>query len=89
MQNKEAPAEHKFLKLILTAKAFAAIRTETRQWLIECQCGFKRDFWDAGGIRYKAVGEPRQLTLCPVCKKGRWHKVRRKTEEELTEETAP
>lgn len=74
--------EHKFLKFILPDKAFAAVRDGTRLWLIECPCGFKRDLWDVGGVRYKAVGEPRNYLSCPKCRKGTWHKVRKKTEAE-------
>ena len=73
------PAEHKFLRSILPARAFAAVEAGTRQWLIECPCGHKRDFWDAGGVRYKAVGEPRQWLACPACNQAKWHKVRKKT----------
>ena len=76
-------AEHKFLKFILPAKAFAAVEAGTRQWLIECPCGHKRDYWEAGGVRFKAVGEPRQWSPCLQCGKWKWHKVRKKTEGEL------
>ena len=76
------PAEHRFLKFILPARAFTAVEKGTRQWLIECKCGYKRDFWDAGGVRYKACGEPRQYVKCPQCGKSTWHKIRRKTQEE-------
>ena len=76
------PAEHKFLKFILPAKAFAAIEAGTRQWLIECPCGHKQDFWDTGGVRYKAVGEPRQWLKCPKCGQRKWHKIRKKTDAE-------
>jgi len=80
--NFEMPAEHKFLKFILPAKAFDAVRKGTKLWLIECPCGHKRDFWDAGGVRYKAVGEPRQYLKCPKCGRGTWHKIRKKTDVE-------
>jgi hypothetical protein len=73
---------HGLLKALLPAKAFAAVKAGTRQWLIECPCGEKRDFWDAGGVRYKAVGEPRKLHGCKTCGKVRWHKVRKKSETE-------
>jgi hypothetical protein len=76
------PAEHKFLKFILPARAFAALRDGTRQWLIECPCGFKRDLWDLGGVRYKAAGQPRRYATCPSCGKATWHKIRKKTEAE-------
>ncbi len=76
------PAEHKFLKFILPARAFEAVKKGTKQWLIECKCGHHQDFWDLGGIRYKAVGEPRQYLKCPKCKKNSWHKIRKKTASE-------
>ena len=78
-------AKHKFLKFVLTAKTFAAIRAETREWLIECKCGHKRDLWDAGGVRYRAAGEPREYYKCPRCGKRTWHKIRKKTDAEKQE----
>jgi len=78
-------AEHGFLKFILPARAFNAIREGTKQWLAECPCGHKRDFWDSGGVRYKAAGEPRQLGYCPACGKSTMRTIRRKTEAERTE----
>jgi hypothetical protein len=74
--------EHRFLKAIVPQRAFEAMRQGTRQWLIECKCGSKVDYWDAGGVRYKAAGEPRQLTPCAACGTVTWQKVRRKTPEE-------
>jgi len=76
------PAEHRFLRFILPARAFAAVKAGTKLWLTECPCGHKRDVWDAGGVRYKAAGEPRQLARCPACGKATMHKIRKKTEEE-------
>ncbi|MFC1735583.1 hypothetical protein ACFL1X_05660 [Candidatus Hydrogenedentota bacterium] len=78
-------AAHKFLKFILPNRAFEAVKAGTRQWLMECKCGNKRDVWDEGGVRYKAVGEPRQYHLCPKCGKGTWHKIRKKTTAEKGE----
>jgi hypothetical protein len=75
--------KHRFLKMILPEGAYRAIREGTRHWLIECPCGHKQDFWDAGGIRYKGAGEPRQLYPCPTCGKARWHKIRKKKPDEL------
>ncbi len=79
------PAEHRFLKFILPAKAFAAVRAGTKQWLTECPCGHRRDLWDSGGVRYKAAGEPRMLGSCPACGKATLHKIRKKTETEKLE----
>jgi hypothetical protein len=78
-------AEHRFLKFILPARAFAAVREGTKQWLAECPCGHRRDWWDAGGVRYKAAGEPRKLSRCPVCGKATLHKIRKKTPAEREE----
>jgi DNA-directed RNA polymerase subunit RPC12/RpoP len=79
------PAEHRFLKFILPAKAFTAVREGTKQWLAECPCGHRRDLWDSGGVRYKAAGEPRQMGSCPACGKATLHKIRKKTEAEKRE----
>lgn len=71
---------HRLLKFILPEKAFTAVRDGTREWLIECQCGHTRDLWDAGGVRYKAAGEPRRYLTCPKCGEERWHTIRKKTD---------
>ena len=73
---------HRFLKIILPETLFEKIKAGTKLWLLECPCGHKRDLWNAGGLRYKAVGEKRQYLKCPECGKGTWHKVRMKTEVE-------
>jgi hypothetical protein len=75
-------AEHRLLKALLPAKAFDALRRGTREWLTECRCGHVRDYWDAGGIRYKATGEPRRAVYCPVCGKNTLQKIRKKTASE-------
>jgi DNA-directed RNA polymerase subunit RPC12/RpoP len=75
-------SEHKFLRFILPARAFEAIKTDTKQWLIECKCGHLRDLWNEGGVRYKASGEPRQYIKCPECRQKTWHKIRLKTDSE-------
>lgn len=79
------PDKHRFLRWILPARAFAAIKAGTKQWLAECPCGHKRDVWDAGGVRYKAAGEPRQKAPCPACGQTTWHRIRKKTEAEKVE----
>ena len=76
------PAKHRLLKFILPAKAFAAVKAGSREWLAECPCGHNRNVWDAGGVRYKAAGKPRQLAYCPACGKRTMHKIRKMTESE-------
>ena len=53
----EIHAQHRFLKKILPAKAFAAIKRGTQNWMTVCPCGEQQDFWEVGGVRYKACGE--------------------------------
>jgi hypothetical protein len=68
----------RLLKRTLPARAFAAIEAGTRQWVAECRCGAIQDFWETGGIRYKAVGEPRSLMSCPRCQKLSMQKIRKR-----------
>ena len=79
---KESPsdARHHFVHWLLPEKIFRALEKGTRKWLQECRhCGYKQDYWEAGNIRYNAIGEPTQLQWCENCKKLRLHKVRKKT----------
>ena len=70
MKNPPVPAKHRFLKFILPAKAFDAVRKGTKLWLVECACGHRRDLWDLGGVRYKARGTVWRMGKCSSC--GRW-----------------
>jgi hypothetical protein len=40
---------------------------ESREWVSHCACGTTFSVWDAGGIRFKAKGEPKQKMRCPAC----------------------
>ena len=73
------------LSRVLPRRAYRALCEGTKNCLIECPCGARRDVWEAGGIRYKAAGEPRQFGSCAACGKATWQKVRRKREEERIE----
>ncbi len=76
-------AEHRLLKFILPAKAFDAVRSGTKQWIAECPCGNKQDFWDAGGVRYGAKSAGcAKLVRCPACGKSTMHSIRKKREDE-------
>jgi hypothetical protein len=68
----------RLLKRMLPERAFAAMEAGTRQWVAECKCGALQDFWETGGIRYKAVGEPRSLMACPSCQKASMQKIRKR-----------
>ena len=54
----------------------AAMEAHSRAWMVRClKCGHERSVWELGGIRYKAVGEQRNLMRCPVCGARSWHKM--------------
>ena len=74
-----ADAKHPILRRILPAAAYKAIEAGTRQWEQKCSdCGHGQDFWEAGGVRYKATGEPSTLSYCEACQKMKMHKIRKK-----------
>jgi len=82
-------AEHKFLKFILPTKAFEVVRKGRKLWLIERPCGHKHDLWEAGGVRYKAAGRPRQIARGPICGNATMPLVRKKTKAEMKEMAYP
>ena len=43
------------------------MEADSRLWMLRCSCGFEQSWWDAGGIRWKAVGNPRRWKQCPQC----------------------
>lgn len=54
----------------------AAMEAHSRAWLVRCsKCGHERSIWELGGIRYRAVGEPRTLLRCPACGERGWHQI--------------
>lgn len=60
------PLVHRLIEKL--PKAWAdAIEAESRQWMMRCSCGHEISVWDAGGVRYKAAGNPVRLWLCPTC----------------------
>lgn len=53
-----------------------AIKKESNQWKFTCQkCNEKSSIWEAGGIRYKALGEPTMRIKCPKCEQKTTSKV--------------
>lgn len=73
---------HRILRFLLPARIFAAVEAGTRQWVVECKCGYRRDRWDLGGVKYKSAGQQWKFRRCPKCGRWSWHGVRKKTEEE-------
>ena len=52
---------------------FAAMERESRLWKAECpNCRADTPFWELGGVRYKALGEPKKRLRCPACGQTGW-----------------
>ncbi len=80
LPNAAKLGEHRLLKAIVSERTFEKLRAGTKEWLLECPCGYKSDLWEEGGVRGGGLGEPRQWMRCRGCERARWLKVRRKTE---------
>jgi len=52
-----------------------SMESDSRKWHIQCSCGYEQSIWDIGGIRWKAIGEPRTLRKCPGCGHISWHRI--------------
>ena len=52
-----------------------SMRAESQRWMMRCPCGFESSVWEAGGIRWKAKGNPRRLMVCPRCNQRTWHEL--------------
>lgn len=73
------PLLRSLILAVVPRSAREALERESRLWMLICpKCGEEKSFWDIGGIRYKAVGNPRKLIRC--AKFGwKWHRVEKKT----------
>jgi len=78
-------ASQRALEAVVPAGLFESLEAGTRQHMLVCPCGAKRDLWEAGGLMYSGN---RKLTLarCPSCEKRTWQLKRRKTPAEKREE---
>ena len=64
---------------IAPEKMAASMEAESREWMMRCRtCGWERSVWDAGGLRYKAMGKPRTVMHCERCDRSRWAEIYRK-----------
>lgn len=84
LKEGSADAKHPFLRKVLSKSAYQSLEKKTRLWIQVCnRCGHKQDFWEAGGVRGKAFGEPSTLQYCERCRKLHMHKIRKKSHQEL------
>lgn len=64
------------LKRRTSPELFAAMQRESRLWKAECpNCRADTPLWEMGGVRYKAIGEPRKRMRCPKCGRAGWMRV--------------
>lgn len=68
------------LKIVPRAVA-EDMEAHSRTWMLRCPCGHERSVWDIGGIRWKAVGNSKNLLRCPSCGKLTWHTMYRRLPE--------
>jgi hypothetical protein len=73
----------RFWQIILPKKWFQRIKEESQQWFFECDCGYKKSVWEAGGIRFLGAknrlepGKSRKYLLwrCPQCNALKWRQL--------------
>ena len=77
MAERNLSSMQRMLQRHTSPELFAAMERESRLWKAECpHCqADTTDIWRAGGVRYKAVGEPRNRIRCPRCNQNRWMRV--------------
>ncbi len=81
-ERQPADAKHLMLRLLLPPPAYRAVERSSRQWIIECKCGYREDLWDAGAVHLKSKPGPKQLRYCEHCRGTTWHTTRRKADME-------
>jgi|GEM_PF-1144679 len=69
----------KLFKSVLPSNLAKSMEAESREWMVRCNdCGNEISVWDAGGIRWKASGNPIRRIKCPKCDKVSSHSVYKK-----------
>lgn len=57
---------------LLPDRLFASLQAESERWAMRCPCGAETSVWEMGGIRWKAIGEPRRMGTCGTCGRTYW-----------------
>jgi hypothetical protein len=69
----------RFFKAVLPDGMARQMEAESRSWFMRCEeCNAERSVWDAGGIRWKASGNPRRRLACAGCGRNTWQETFRK-----------
>lgn len=61
----------RLVKWFTSAARFEDMMRESKTWVFTCKhCGQLSNIWEAGGIRYKAKGNPSTYVKCIHCGKS-------------------
>jgi ribosomal protein S27AE len=77
MDDRGLSGFQRLFRRLASPELFAAMERDSRLWKAECpNCRTDTtSIWEMGGIRYKAVGEPRKRARCPRCGQLRWLRI--------------
>ncbi len=65
-----------FIMWFMSKEMKAKAEADARRWGFVCEkCGQRSSIWEIGGLRYKAIGEPISLVMCPKCGHKGMHKI--------------
>lgn len=54
------------------------MEADSQAWKMRCpNCNYAVSIWEMGGIRWKAIGNPRRLWRCRHCGQISWHIIKR------------
>jgi len=66
----------RFFLAVVPRNIGKAMEKESRLWIMRCTgCGNAISVWDAGGIRYLAIGKKWRWRRCGNCDHRTWHEV--------------
>lgn len=68
----------RLLTAVLPERLAASVEEESRAWIMRCPEGHEQSVWEAGGVRWKAAGEPRVKVLCKACGQVVWHTLHKR-----------
>jgi RNase P subunit RPR2 len=68
----------RLVKWFSSSARFEKMMEESKQWKFTCKhCNEVSSVWDAGGIRYKASGNPKVMLKCIHCGKSGVNEINR------------
>ncbi len=90
-QGQRMSFSQRIVERITSTGRFAAMERESREWIVTCpECGYEGDFWEMGGIRYKAASVGKRMRArCPSCGKRSMHSVERRASSGSANNQAP